>query len=215
MTTRVLLVDDHAMVRAGIEMLLERIEGTEVVAQADNGRDALRLIGEHRPDVVLLDLTMPGLNGFEVLDQVTKEFADTHVVVLTMHDDEQYAVQALRAGAAGYLPKNAASSELEVAIKTVMDREKYISPGIIKRSLLTRHDAPLKGSSPADLTPRQREVLRLVVNGHTTKNIALKLNISVKTVESHRAQVMERLDIHDVAGLVHYAIKVGLVKIDE
>ena len=216
MTTRVLLVDDHALVRAGIEVLLEQIEGTEVVAQADNGLEALRLIAEHRPDVVLLDLTMPGLNGFEVLDQLSKEFADTRVVVLTMHNDEQHALQALRAGAAGYLPKTAAGAELELAIRAVMSGGAYISPEVSKRPFLTYvKDAKLNGRSHADLTARQREVLGMVVNGYTTKKIALELNISVKTVESHRAQLMERLNIHDVAGLVRYAIRTGLVKTDE
>ena len=215
MSLQVLLVDDHALVRAGIRALIEEIEGVQVVAQADNGVEALRLIAKHRPDLVFLDLTMPGLNGFEVLDQA-KGFADARVIVVTMHDEEEYAVQALRAGAAGYLPKSAASSELELAIRTVMNGGTYISPALSKRSFLARvNDATRSGSALAEPTPRQRQVLRMIAEGHTTKGIALKLNISVKTVESHRAQLMERLNIRDVAGLVRYAIRTGLVTTDE
>ena len=216
MTIRVVLVDDHTLVRAGIRVLIEEIDGVHVVAEASDGREALRLIAEHRPDLAFLDLTMPGLNGFQVLDQVTKRHADTRVIVLTVHDEEEYAVQALRAGAAGYLPKSAASSELELAVRTVMNKGTYISPELSKRSFLAHVNGGTQGGSPlTELTPRQHEVLRMIVAGDTTKDIALKLSISVKTVESHRAQLMERLNIHDVAGLVRYAIKMGLVKIDE
>ena len=213
---RLLLADDHALVRAGIRALAEKIEGVAIVAEASRGREALSLIRENRPDLVLLDITMPELNGFEVLDNLKKEFPGVRVVVLTVHDSEEYAVHAIRAGAHGFLPKSAAGSELELAIKAVMRGEFYLSPEFSKRAFLEHVADAAQGRSPlAELTPRQREVLRMIAERHTTKDIARNLNISAKTVESHRAKLMERLDIHDVAGLVHYAIKTGLVRIDE
>ena len=213
---RMLIADDHALVRAGIRVLVERIDGVEVVAEAGDGRDALRLIKEHRPQIVLLDLTMPELNGFEVLDRTVRDFPDVSVVVLTVHEAEEYAMRALSLGAMGYLPKSAASTELELAIKTVAGKEKYVSPELSKKAFLEHaRDAELGRSPLIELTPRQLEVLRMIAEGHSTKDIARRLEISVKTVESHRAQLMERLNIHDVAGLVRYAIKMGLVMIEE
>ena len=213
---RVLVVDDHALVRAGIRALVERIDGVEVVAETGDGRDALRLIKEHRPQIVLLDLTMPELNGFEVLERVGRELPDVSIIVLTVHEAEEYAMRALSLGAMGYLPKSAASTELELAIKTVSRRERYVSPELSRRAFLEHaKDSALGRSSLAELTPRQVEVLRMIAERHSTKEIAHRLEISVKTVESHRAQLMERLNIHDVAGLVRYAIKMGLVTIDE
>jgi DNA-binding NarL/FixJ family response regulator len=212
----VLLADDHALVRAGIRALAEKIEGVAIVAEASRGQEALSLIRENRPDLVLLDITMPEMNGFEVLDNLKKEFPGVRVVVLTVHDSEEYAVHAIRAGAHGFLPKSAAGSELELAIKAVMRGEFYLSPEFSKKAFLEHVSDAAQGRSPlAELTPRQREVLRMIAERHSTKDIARNLNISAKTVESHRAQLMERLNIHDVAGLVHYAIKTGLVRIDE
>ena len=213
---RVLVVDDHALVRAGIRALVERIDGVEVVAETGDGRDALRLIKEHRPQIVLLDLTMPELNGFEVLERVGRELPDVSIIVLTVHEAEEYAMRALSLGAMGYLPKSAASTELELAIKTVAGKGNYVSPELSKRAFLEHAKDAARGRSPlAELTPRQVEVLRMIAERHSTKDIARQLDISVKTVESHRAQLMERLNIHDVAGLVRYAIKMGLVTIDE
>jgi DNA-binding NarL/FixJ family response regulator len=214
-TIRVLLADDHALVRAGIRALLNTIEGVEVIAEAGNGREALQLIKELQPDIALLDITMPDLSGLEVLEESKKDFPDLRVIFLTVHDAVEYAMQALRAGAAGYLPKSAAAEELQVAIKIVSRGETYVSGEVSKKTLLefsrgtTEHTHFL-----GRLTPRQREILILIADGLSTKNIGHTLNISVKTVESHRAQLMERLDIHDVAGLVRYAIKKGLVKVE-
>ena len=213
--TRVLLADDHALVRAGIRALLSTIEGVEVIAEAGNGREALQLIRELQPDIVLLDITLPDLSGLEVLKESKKDFPDLRVIILTVHEAGEYAMEALRAGAAGYLPKSAAANELQVAIKIVSRGETYVSGEVSRKTLLefskgaTEHTHFL-----ARLTPRQREILTLIAEGHSTKDIARRLNISVKTVESHRAQLMERLDIHDVAGLVRYAIKKGLVKVE-
>jgi DNA-binding NarL/FixJ family response regulator len=212
---RVLLADDHALVRAGIRVLVEEIEGIEVVAETGNGEEALRLLGVYAPDVAVLDIAMPGLNGFEVLDQATRDFPDVNVIVLTVNETEEYALYAFRHGAKGYLPKTAASTELELAIKAVAGGETYLSPALSQRTFFNRVKS-LAGDSVSlrELTPRQLEVLRLVAQGQSTKDIALTLDISAKTVEAHRAQLMARLGIHDVAGLVRYAIKTGLVGID-
>ena len=213
---RVLVADDHALVRAGIRALVEMIDGVEVIAETGDGREALRLMKEHQPQIVLLDLTMPELSGFEVLEQATRELPDISVIVLTVHEAEEYAMRALSLGAMGYLPKSAASAELERAIRTVVSKEKYVSPELSKKTFLKHAKDAAQGRSPlSELTPRQLEVLRMVADGHSTKDIARTLRISVKTVESHRAQLMDRLNIHEVAGLVRYAIKMGLVTIEE
>jgi DNA-binding NarL/FixJ family response regulator len=212
---RVLLADDHALVRAGIRALLNTIEGVEVIAEAGDGREALRLMQELHPDIVLLDITMPGLNGFEVLGESTKQLPDLRVIILTVHDAGEYAMQALRAGAAGYLPKTAAANELQEAIETVSRGDTYVSGEVSRKTLLELSKGTTKHNHLfARLTPRQREILTLIAEGKSTKDIGRTLNISAKTVESHRAQLMERLDIHDVAGLVRYAIRMGLIKVE-
>ncbi|HET8669879.1 MAG TPA: response regulator transcription factor [Candidatus Saccharimonadales bacterium] len=210
---RVLIADDHALVRAGIRALVEKIEGVVVVGEAGKGSEAIQLISELKPALVLLDITMPEGTGFEVLDHVTKNFPDIRVIVLTVHEAGEYAIRALREGAAGFLPKSAASTELEQAIQTVIRGEVYISPETSQKTLVAVHKRTKK-ELLVTLSPRQREVLRLIAEGRTTKQIAQLLEISVKTVETHRAQLMERLDIHDVAGLVRYAIIVGLIEVE-
>lgn len=209
--TRVLLVDDHALVRAGIRALIDTLNGVEVVAEAGNGREALLQVEKFAPDLVLLDLTMPGMSGFEVLEQIVQRSPEVRVIILTMHEAGEYTKRALRLGAAGFITKSAAANELKQGIETVMRGETYTSKE-------TRHEIrpPILGESRArrlleKLTPRQREILVLIAEGQTTKQIARQLNISVKTVESHRAQLMERLDIREVAGLVRFAIRTGLV----
>jgi DNA-binding NarL/FixJ family response regulator len=211
---RTLIADDHALVRAGIRALVEKIKGVTVVAEAGKGSEALKLISDLKPDLVLLDITMPDGNGFDVLHHVSKNFSDTRIIVLTVHEAGEYAIRALREGAAGFLPKSAASTELEQAIHTVMKGEIYISPETSRKTLLEYGKGVTKRDLLANLSPRQREVLRLIAEGRTTKQIAQVLEISVKTVETHRAQLMERLDIHDVAGLVRYAIIVGLIEVE-
>jgi DNA-binding NarL/FixJ family response regulator len=212
---RVLLADDHALVRAGIRALSNTIEGVEVIAEAGDGREALRLISELQPDIVLLDITMPGMSGLELLEETTRKFPGIRVIILTVHNAGEYAMRALRAGAAGYLPKSAAADELQVAIDIVSRGETYISGEVSRNTLIEFSKSNNEQAHPiASLTPRQREILTLVAEGLSTKAIGRRLNISVKTVESHRAQLMDRLDIHDVAGLVRYAIKMGLVKVE-
>jgi DNA-binding NarL/FixJ family response regulator len=210
---QVVLADDHALVRAGIRALLERIDGVEVVGEAGDGQQALELIEQLDPDVVLLDLTMPGLSGFEVLKETNEKFPNVNMIVLSVHDSEEYAFHALRSGAVGYLPKSAASTELEEAIGRVLRGEKYLSPSIAPEASLEFSKAVPE--TPPELTPRQMEVLTLIAHGSSTREVARSLNIAIKTVETHRAQLMERLNIHDVAGLVRYAIKKGLVNIDK
>lgn len=210
---QVVLADDHALVRAGIRALLERIDSVEVVGEAGDGQQVLDLIEELEPDVVLLDLTMPGLSGFEVLKETSEKFPAVNMIVLSVHDSEEYARHALRSGAVGYLPKCAASAELEVALEQVLRGEKYVSPSIAPEASL--EFSRQSTETAAELTPRQVEVLTLIARGSSTRTIASSLNIAVKTVETHRAQLMERLNIHDVAGLVRYAIKKGLVNIDK
>ena len=211
---RTLIADDHALVRAGIRALVEKIKGVTVVAEAGKGSEAVELTDKLKPDLVLLDITMPDGSGFDVLHHLTKEFPETRVIVLTVHEAGEYAIRALREGAAGFIPKSAASTELEQAINTVMKGETYISPETSRKTLLEYGKGTSKRDQLANLSPRQREVLRLIAEGRTTKQIAQTLEISVKTVETHRSQLMERLDIHDVAGLVRYAIIVGLIDVE-
>lgn len=211
---RVLIADDHALVRAGIRALVERIDGVVVVGEAGKGSEALELVRELGPDLILLDITMPDGNGFDVLDQVTKLYPEIKVIVLTVHEAGEYALRAVREGAAGYLPKSAASIELEQAIQTVIRGERYISPETAQNTIFEVTNRGTKRDLLATLSPRQREVLRLIAEGNTTKQIAHLLEISVKTVETHRAQLMERLGIHDVAGLVRYAIIVGIIEVE-
>lgn len=212
-TVRVLLADDHTLVRAGIRALLDTLPGVQVVAEATDGRDALNLVKTHRPHVVLMDIAMPGLNGLEATRRMVKEFPRTNVLILSMHASEEYVWQALRGGAAGYMLKGADLAELALAIKAVARGETYLSPPISKQ-VIKDYVRRVSGEDTLfeRLTPRQREILQLIAEGTSTKNIGMALKISVKTVETHRAQLMERLDIHDVAGLVRYAIKIGLVQ---
>lgn len=212
---RVLLADDHTLIRVGMRTLLQGIEGVEVVAEADNGRQALTLVAAHRPDVVLMDISMPELNGMEATARIVKEHAPARVIILSMHATEEYVLQALRAGASGYLLKDAGLSELELAVRSVARGETYLSPAVSKHVIgdYMRRSGGETSSLDA-LTPRQREVLQLVAEGKSTKEIARALGVSVKTVETHRALLMERLDIHDIAGLVRYAIRSGLAQPD-
>jgi DNA-binding NarL/FixJ family response regulator len=210
--TRVLLVDDHTLVRAGIRSLLEKMPEVEVVAEAGDGRTALGLIQTYSPNLVLMDIAMSELNGLQATERIAREFPAVRVIILSMHANEEYVLQALRSGAAGYLLKDAATVELELAITAVMRGETYLSPAISK-NVIEQYLARLKGEqTPAqNLTPRQREILQLIAEGKSTKEIAFVLGISIKTVEAHRSQLMDRLGIHDVAGLVRHAIRIGMI----
>ena len=211
MTIRVLLADDHALVRAGLRSLLAAMKEVEVVGEASSGEEALELAARERPDVVLMDIAMKGINGLETAARLRDRAPGVRVVILSMHSGEEYVLQALRAGAVGYLLKDAATGELELALRTVMRGESWLSPAV-SRQVVEGYVQRVGGDAAADvLTARQREVLKLVAGGKSTKEIAFMLNLSVKTVETHRAQIMERLGIRDVPGLVRYALRTGLV----
>ncbi|HYR77103.1 MAG TPA: response regulator transcription factor [Pyrinomonadaceae bacterium] len=211
--TRVLIADDHTLVRAGIRSLLDKLSGIEVVAESSNGREVLRLVAEHQPQIVLMDIAMPELNGLEATTRLTELHPDVRVVILSIHSDEEHVFQALRAGASGYLLKGASIEELELAIRSAARGEIFLSPQI-SRPVIDEYVRRTRASRPEEiLSTRQRQVLQLIAEGKTMKQVALDLGISVKTVETHRAQLMDRLNIHDVAGLVRYAIKMRLVKI--
>jgi DNA-binding NarL/FixJ family response regulator len=210
--TRVLLADDHAIVRAGIRALLEKMSNVEVVGEARTGREALELVKSKLPNLVLMDIAMTELGGLEALPRIVKDFPGVKVIILSAHANEEYVIRALRSGAAGYLVKDAATAELELAIRSVTEEKTYLSPSI-SRTVINSYLERVGGQlSPLEqLTPRQREILQLLAEGRNTKEIASDLDISVKTVETHRLQVMERLNIHDVPGLVRYAVRSGLV----
>ncbi len=217
---RVLLADDHVLMRAGITALLQRIPDLTVVAEADDGRAALHLIATHHPDIVILDISMPELNGLEVAERVAREFPAVRVIILSMHATSDYVLKAMRVGASGYLLKGARLAELELAITSVARGETYLSPAAAKHVIGGYRDQASGAALAADtqsqerLTTRQREILQLIAEGRTIKEIAQVLTLSAKTVEMHRAQLMERLDIHDVAGLVRYALRAGIISGD-
>jgi DNA-binding NarL/FixJ family response regulator len=209
---RILLVDDHALVRAGIRALLESLPGLEVVGETGDGLEALRLARELAPDAILLDITLPGLNGLEVAARIARSGAGARVLVLSMHASPEYAARAFAAGAAGYLNKDAAFDELATALSEIGAGRRYLSRAIDAAQVAEFERRAASGASGLDaLTPRQRQILQLVAEGLGTRQIAERLFLSVKTVETHRAQIMRRLDIHDVPGLVRFAIRHGLL----
>ncbi len=211
-TVRVLLADDHTLVRAGIRSLLGDIPGVEVVAEAGNGSEALELARQHLPDIVLMDIGMPRLNGLEATARLHREVPQVRVIILSMHQNEEYVWRALKAGASGYLLKKAATAELAAALQTVMRDEVYLSPGIpVRLREVPPPELLAQTNSLERLTPRQREILQLIAEGKNTKEIAFILEISTKTVEYHRVQLMDRLKIHDIPGLVRYALRRGMI----
>jgi DNA-binding NarL/FixJ family response regulator len=215
---RILLADDHLLVRAGIRSLIEGIEGMSVVAEAGNGREALALARIHKPDVALMDITMKELNGIEATALLRQEFPRMRVLILSMHSSEEFVTRAIKAGANGYLVKDSAPLELQIAVDAVMRDEIYLSPRVSRHVVA----GMLQGGSPerredllGQLTARQREILQMIAEGKSTKEIAYVLDVSVKTVETHRSALMERLGIRDIAGLVVYAIRSGLIDIGD
>jgi DNA-binding NarL/FixJ family response regulator len=209
---RVLLADDHKLVRAGIRSLLERLPDVEVIAEASDGREAIRLVEQNEPQIVLMDLAMPELNGLEATQHLARTFPKVRVIILSIYADEEHVYQALRAGAAGYLLKGAATEELELAIRSVAQGETYLSPPVSKPVIMEYIRRTNVGlSSRERLSPRQTQILKLIAEGKTTKQVALELAISVKTVETHRSALIMRVGVRDVAGLVRYAVKIGLV----
>ncbi len=209
----VILADDHPIVRAGLRMELEKLPGVQIVGEASDGRQALELVKQHKPHLVLMDVSMRGLNGLEATARITRDYPEVKVVILSMHQNEEYFWQALKSGAVGYLLKKAATSELATAIERVLNGEIYLAREISSRLVkkiplhqLAKHNSPLE-----KLTERQREILQLIAEGQTTKAIALTLRVSPKTVEYHRMKLMERLNIFDIPGLVRFALQSGLI----
>ena len=213
---RLLLADDHELIRAGLRSLISGFADVDVVGEARNGHETLVFVDRFSPDIVLLDILMPGLNGLEVLRRIKKEFPSVCVIMLSMNSAEEYVLQAMRSGASGYLVKSDSPKELELAIRAVARKDTYLSAAVSKHviagylSTQTETEKPT-GSSYDRLTPRQREVLQLIAEGQSTKQIAATLGLSGKTIESHRTLLMRQLNIHDIASLVRYALNRGLV----
>ena len=211
MPTRVVLVDDHHLVRAGIGALLRELPDVDVVGEGADGEAAIRLVRELAPDVLLLDLVMPGMSGLVVLERIIRQQPDVKTIIPSMHSSEEHVVRALQLGASGYLLKDVAPDELQHALDAVMNGNTWLSSAISRTAIAeyvgrTAHESPLD-----TLTVRQHQVLKLLAEGHSTRDIAAQLELSVKTIETFRAQIMDRLAIHDVAGLVRYAIRQGVV----
>ena len=211
---RLVIADDHRLVRAGFRSLLSRSSRIEVVAEAGDGREVVSQVRRHRPDIVVMDIGMPNLNGIDALLRIKSDFPATNILIVSMHSDEECIMRALRAGASGYVLKDAAVAELELAVRSVASGEIFLGPSL-SRDVVSNY---LKrfGNGRAlreQLTPRQREILQLIAEGKSTKEIAFDLDLSAKTIETHRENVMERLKIREVAGLVRYAIRSGLVAV--
>ena len=211
----VLLVEDHAIVRQGIKALLEEEADITVVGETGNGSEALLLVEQFRPHIVLMDLSLPGLGGVEAIHQIRDRFPGVRVVVLSMFDSEEYVFRALKAGASGYVVKQSSSTELVLALRAVAAGSTFLSPTvseILIDGYINRPDASSQEDGRlALLTPREREVLQLVAKGFNSRQIAEQLHVSIKTVETHRTNMMQKLDVHDRAGLVKFAIACGLI----
>ncbi|WP_237055458.1 response regulator [Microbulbifer sediminum] len=211
-TRRILLVDDHSLLRAGMRALLDDMAGIAVIGESGDGLEALEFIRRDPPDAVLLDVSLPGMNGLEVARYLSQHYPDVRILILSMHSGAEYVARALNAGAQGYLLKDSAFDELAEALKALFAGREYLCAAIdrdvVERFLATGSDAI---SAAEVLTPRQRQILQLIAEGRGPREIADRLNVSVKTVEAHRAQLMDRLGIHNVPGLVRFAIRIGLV----
>jgi len=216
MSTKILLADDHKIVRDGLRSLIEKQPGMAVVAEAENGRAAVKLARRLKPGVIIMDLNMPDLNGIDAARQIVAELPGTKIIVLSMHADKQFVLGALQAGASGYLLKDCAFEELARALQTVLKHQTYLSPeiaGTVVKDYLEQM-CTIESAIEAALTPREREVLQLIAEGRSTKETADRLNVSIKTVESHRRNIMEKLNIHSTAELTKYAIRKGLTSLE-
>ena len=217
MSIRVLIADDHKIMLAGLRSLLEKQTDFEVVGEADNGRKAVQMAQEKTPDVVVMDVSMPDLNGIEATMQIVESLPKTRVIALSMHSDKRFVMGMLRAGASGYLLKDCASQELATAIHQVADGKKYLSPeitGVVINDFLLGAPAEEVTTATSRLSPREREVLQLIAEGWSTKQIASHLYVSIKTIETHRRQIMKKLDLHSIADLTKYAIREGLTSVE-
>ena len=215
----VLLVDDHALIRAGVRALVSDIPGYAVIGEASDGHQLLEVSLQLKPDLILLDISMGDSDGLEALQRLRKTLPDSKVLILSMHTEPQLVMRALESGAHGYVLKNATAVELEHALKALRDGERYLSPAIahtvINQALVGTQSAPADSPGRHNLTPRQLEILRLIVRGKSTREMAGGLGLSVKTVETHRAHIMKRLQIYDVAGLVLFCVKERIISLDD
>ena len=211
---RIVLADDHKLMRSGLRVLLEQQPDFAVVGEASDGRDAVALVASHRPDVLVMDIGMPSLNGIEAAAQITQSHPEAAIVMLSMHSDESYVLRALKAGAKGYLLKDSAEADLIRAVHAVADGKSFFSPAVSK-VLLDDYVRKLQRSGTEDpydlLTPREREVLQLVAEGKSNKEVAQLLNLSVYTIETHRSNIMEKLNLHGVPELILYAVRKGII----
>jgi len=217
MSIRVLIADDHKIMLAGLRSLLEKQADIEVVDEADNGRKAVQIALAKKPNVVVMDVSMPDLNGIEATTQICESLPETRVIALSMHSDKRFVMGMLRAGASGYLLKDCASQELATAILQVAGGKKYLSPeitGVVIDDFLLGDSSGKVATVTSQLSPREREVLQLIAEGWSTKQIASHLYVSVKTIETHRRQIMKKLDLHTIADLTKYAIREGLTSIE-
>ncbi len=221
MTIRILLADDHKIVCDGLKALLEAQPDMEIVAQAENGREAVKLAQKQKPDMIIMDVAMPDLNGLEAVRQILSTHPHTKIIALSMHADRRYVTGMLSAGASGYILKHCAFEELVQAIRVVLLNQVYLSPtiaGIVVKELAQSKKSRSRQSASSSnqaLTPREREVLQLIAEGHSAREIAQRLHISVKTVETHRRQLMEKLEIRSIADLTKFAIREGLTTLDK
>lgn len=213
MSIRVIIADDHKIVREGLRSILQHDLKMDVVGQASNGRGAIELARELNPDVVIMDISMPDLNGMEATRRILEENSSIEIIALSMHSDERFVSEMLKAGASGYLLKDCALDELERAIRTVLAHQTYISPAIAG-TVVKDYVHHLSNKQPSVLTPREREVLQMIAEGKSAKQIAHQLNVSIKTVEAHRKHIMEKLDIYTVAELTKYAIRAGVTHLE-
>jgi DNA-binding NarL/FixJ family response regulator len=212
---RILLADDHTIIRSGLRLLLEQQTDFKVVAEASDGREAVELVSKHHPEVAVLDIGMPQLNGIEATQQITSKEPQTQVVILSMHADEGYVLRALKAGAHAYILKNSAEADLIRAVRTVADGKSFFSPAISKM-LLEDYVRRIKDKHVEDsydlLTPREREVLQLIAEGRTNKEVANVLHVSVYTVDAHRGNILQKLNLHGVPELILYAVRKGIIQ---
>ncbi len=216
MSTKIIVADDHKIVRDGLRALLERQQGMEVVAECDNGRTTVKLARQIKPDVVIMDIGMPDLNGIDATRQITSEIQGIKVIGLSMHSDRRFVAEMFKAGASAYLLKDCAFEELSHAVRVVLSGQIYLSPEVAGPVIedYVRHISNSGASGFSVLTAREREVLQLLAEGSSTREIASQLHVSIKTIETHRQQMMSRLHIHNVADLIKYAIREGLTSLE-
>lgn len=219
--TKIVIADDHSIVRDGLRAMLAKVADIEVIGEADNGEDAVAMVAEIKPDIIVMDIGMPGLNGIEATKRITASDSNTRVVALSMHSERQYVSEMLRAGASGYLLKDSAFEELVDALHAVAEGETYLAravAGVVVDDYVQRLSGAASPSAPAGvraLSPRETEVLSLTTQGKNTKEIASALGLSVKTVETHRRQIMDKLGIYNMVGLVKYALRNGYASLDD